>query len=773
MSNKKAVNHEIPQIYGSLIFILYLSIGFIPNLDAVDKIAPQWLFMSILNVFVGVFIIKYNDIYKSSVISNFKSWITLIYSFFILWGLASIFYAINSTEVLVNISRQFNVFFMYINMTILLCSIKKKSNFFSWILTLILAIETYSIFFQAIEMINTEGRIISGNLIGVTANRNIAAFSIALKIPFVLFLISKSTLNKTKVFGLIIITLAITAISMIQSRASYLAIGLITILYCFVPFLFFKEKNNTSKLKMLTNIIFPLLLSVFINQSFFASKGADAITRASTISFSTNDSSINQRLRYYGHVLTHVKSNPIFGVGLGNWKFKSIEYDKDTMQGYVVPYHAHSDFIQLGAELGIIGFLSYLGIFIVAVFFSIKILKNPNIKKENNFFIYIVLISLGVYLIDANLNFPIARPQVIIVWALIISLISFYFNDYSKHSQALKLKINSYKILYGLLIICLPSLFVSYKVFGSLKNQTLLLRDFNSNKYFTNMAKIEAMDLKIPNVTVTTIPLESIKARYYINNKQYDKAIKSLQGSSKANPFLYFTENMKSIAFQKKGEIDSAYYYSKLAYFGLPNNGLHVANFVKLAMQKKDTVTIVKAASMLKDKQSSVNWQNIITAYIDIVGSGNKELMDLTNRAVELFPFDTNFLILRKLAHTNPLNIKKGVELARKAASYYNIGQYSEAKSLYALAIKEDPMEYSYHENLASSFYQLKEYGNAMLYSSKVIGRFNPGTGKSEYIHGISKIATGDLKGGCEFISKAIDLNFIEAEATYKQFCSN
>ena len=162
------------------------------------------------------------------------------------------------------------------------------------------------------------------------------------------------------------------------------------------------------------------------------------------------------------------------------------------------------------------------------------------------------------------------------------------------------------------------------------------------------------MELKIPNVTVTTIPLKSIKARYYINNKQYDKAISTLEGSSKANPFLYFTENMKSIAFQKKGEIDSAYYYSKLAYFGLPNNGLHVANFVKLAMQKKDTVTIRKAASMLKDKQSSVNWQNIITAYIDIVGSGNKELMDLTNRAVELFPFDTNFLILRKLAHTNP-----------------------------------------------------------------------------------------------------------------------
>ena len=41
-------------------------------------------------------------------------------------------------------------------------------------------------------MINTSGEIISGSLKGVTANRNIAAFSIALKIPFVLFLLTKA-----------------------------------------------------------------------------------------------------------------------------------------------------------------------------------------------------------------------------------------------------------------------------------------------------------------------------------------------------------------------------------------------------------------------------------------------------------------------------------------------------------------------------------------------------------------------------------------------------
>ncbi len=38
-----------------------------------------------------------------------------------------------------------------------------------------------------------------------------------------------------------------------------------------------------------------------------------------------------------------------------------------------------------------------------------------------------MIISLGVYLIDANLNFPIARPQALVVWAMIMALINYYY----------------------------------------------------------------------------------------------------------------------------------------------------------------------------------------------------------------------------------------------------------------------------------------------------------------------------------------------------------
>ena len=311
-----------------------MCIGFIPNLDAVDKIAPQWFFMSLLNLFVGIYIIKNKNTFEDTIIGYFKSWIIIFYTFFIVWAGLSFFYAVNSTEVLVNISRQFNVFFMFINMGILFIPINNKSTFFSIVLSVILGFEIYAIFNQAIVMINKTGVISSGNLIGVTANRNIAAFSIALKIPFVLNLILTFKSSKVKIFGIITTTFAIIALSIIQSRASYLAVLLIVGAFLIIPFVFYKTSTVTSKLKILFIVILPIVISVVTNQLYLASKGPDAVSRASTISFSTKDGSVNQRLRYYKHVLTHLKSNPIIGVGLGNWKFKSIEYDKKYCRLY-------------------------------------------------------------------------------------------------------------------------------------------------------------------------------------------------------------------------------------------------------------------------------------------------------------------------------------------------------------------------------------------------------------------------------------------------------
>ena len=104
----------------------------------------------------------------------------------------------------------------------------------------------------------------------------------------------------------------------------------------------------------------------------------------------------------------------------------------------------------------------------MAIFFAYRSLKNSSSTLKQRLFIFLSLVSLGIYSVDASLNFPIARPQVLVVWTLVMSLLSFYY--YEQTEQQPKKKVSTSFLLLS--IVCLlPSLFVSNSVYKSLKGK--------------------------------------------------------------------------------------------------------------------------------------------------------------------------------------------------------------------------------------------------------------------------------------------------------------
>merc|ERR1711865_1120756 len=106
-------------------------------------------------------------------------------------------------------------------MAILLYNMKSRRTFVCWGIIIISGIEIYYVLYEAIEMINTTGFISPGNLKGVTANRNITAFSLAIKIPFILYLINFLSKKSLKIALIGLIFLILVGLSMIQSRAAF------------------------------------------------------------------------------------------------------------------------------------------------------------------------------------------------------------------------------------------------------------------------------------------------------------------------------------------------------------------------------------------------------------------------------------------------------------------------------------------------------------------------------------------------------------------------
>lgn len=150
-------------------------------------------------------------------------------------------------------------------------------------------------------------------------------------------------------------------------------------------------------------------------------------------------------------------------------------------------------------------------------------------------------------------------------------------------------------ILFIIVIISFFSVYVSYNVFKGMIDQTFVDIDISNKSNSIEYDKIDDLFSSYPNLSVTTIPLNSYKAFYYYNYKNYDKAISILEKSKHHNPYIFFVEFLKAKIFESQNQIDSAVSYSKQAFYGWPKNVDHFKFYTDLLAHKGDTTEILNA----------------------------------------------------------------------------------------------------------------------------------------------------------------------------------
>jgi tetratricopeptide (TPR) repeat protein len=409
---------------------------------------------------------------------------------------------------------------------------------------------------------------------GLAANINITAFSLLLKLPFLFYstTIFNSRILKTSTD--ILISGIILCLIILKSRASFISLFLVIILLTIYYFL-----NRKNKVFLKFSIKSILIFCLFLSAEAFLTTSENSIDRIGSITDSSlEDESINQRLNYYKSALVQFKEKP-FGEGLGNWKIKSIKLNKDIINDYIVPYHMHNDFLQNLAELGLIGFILYGLIFLTLL---LKLLKSIFWYQTNSKLDHFLLLGLIVYLVDASLNFPMARPMIQVYMILFFILILRNINNTFFESKLAS------KIFISILAIGIfLTLYVNYQSYITYKKQIPLMADFNYGKYTIKVEEYENIDFKWPNLSVTTIPLNSMIARYYENSGQYEKAINTLHQTKNINPYLGWNDAVLAASYFDTNKIDSAIYYSEKAYYKIPNNNLHLRLMLGAAKEKR------------------------------------------------------------------------------------------------------------------------------------------------------------------------------------------
>jgi len=398
-----------------LLLLAYLVVIFLPNFGAVDRVNFQWLYLTILNLSSLIIISKeFNN--RERFVFNY--YVTPLNIFFILFifGAFSILFSPNKVLTIIELSRWLNYLVALFVFSEIIPRIHNFREIITYLFLACLVIEVSFIYYSYESLtIFTRYDFSQANLLkGFSSNKNIAAASISIKTPLILYLILKTKNTLYKVLTGILLFVIYYCIFLLSARAMFIAIGSINILvlsYIAIN----KTFDINAKLKNIITILSPLVLVLIMSLIKFGPESdLNVINRATTLE--TGDSSVAQRIRFYKHGINHILENPFIPSGLSNWKILSAQYDKDNIEGYILPYHLHNDYLQIGAELGIIAMLLYL-LFLI----------HPMIKSFfngfNNLFLFTISLSILVYFIDSSLNFPLARPMVTIPFLLLISFV--------------------------------------------------------------------------------------------------------------------------------------------------------------------------------------------------------------------------------------------------------------------------------------------------------------------------------------------------------------
>jgi O-antigen ligase len=758
--------------------LLYLVVHFIPDFGGADVMGAQWLYISLLDFAILAYILLNNQLYKVAIQAVLKLKFTIVYSFLVLWALLSLIYSINAIETLVCLARLLSTYLIFINLSILFYKKQVAGLFnvvavFVAIVLLFDALYVITGFSKNMVDMNLDQNIVS--LTGKNGNKNVMAASLLIKFPFLLFVILHNKLIG-KILGLGILFLGIMALFILNTRSTYVGLGLLFVLYITAIVLLNKKQDTKTIGTQLAYFMLPLVFAFFAANGMLSKAvdmqgfqgGYGTITkRAGDINVANEQ---NSRIKLWKAAIDYSTKNPLFGAGYGNWKLASIPYEKEYTNDLFVPYHCHNDYIEMFADLGVIGGLSFAALFVLLGYTVLQFWRKSK-DKDHKLITAIALMAIACYFIDAFFNFPAERTSMQTMFALSAALLflPIYFTD-SNNTKQKDFK-GSLLLLIPLLLI-IGAIYVNYQTYTSLKIQKFVMGEINEDP---KMALDEVKDAfpEIPNLSTSTLPIKALVARYYLRDKMNDEAMRLLNESDNVNPYLHYNDFIKTAIFSTQGNMDSTSYYAKRAFYNWPRATSYYKNMIFAAAKMKDTAEATKAfKTYIKYRNSGEGWNQYILGLIEINQTPIAVTRALLDTAISKFPGDSAIFVNTKaLLYGNAISNGNLPNYAALGAQAFQKGKYKVAANYYLQASVAEPTNYTHFENMGICFYTAKSFEKAIQYFSRAIDFPSANTGKSEFFKAMSYIALGNKVAGCSALQAAKAKNYPGVDVQMDQYC--
>jgi O-antigen ligase len=215
------------------------------------------------------------------------------------------------------------------------------------------------------------------------------------------------------------------------TRGSYLGLGT-SLVFMFFLFIFSSGKTFIKDNKKLFIIIFLaiiLIISIFIIPNPLNKPGTiiSKIKGRTSVTQLIQGYSIKRRIATWKFTALMIKDHPLLGSGIGTYKYNTLKYQAEFFeQGEnrsLYPHgfadKAHNEYLQLWAEMGIIGLGIFIWLMICYFNYGIKILNK--IKNHYKQAILIGLMgSIVAVLVDGIFGFPLHLAATIVLFWIAI-----------------------------------------------------------------------------------------------------------------------------------------------------------------------------------------------------------------------------------------------------------------------------------------------------------------------------------------------------------------
>ena len=412
-------------LFNKYIFVfIFLFLFFFNSINIIDRSGQYWFSLALVNLFLFFYLYFKNSLNQEFIkYFFFKDKIIRSYIIFLIFIFISFIFSLNLSESIVVSFRYLTTFcsifllFFYLN--------NSSFKIFSLIISAVFLLQLSFTFSGYLSIITKTvySFEFANFLAGIGANKNITAALFCMQLPFVYYLLLKFKNYFLKFAFSFLLAFSFYNIYVLGSRTALIIIIAQSLLLIFLAFYYRTKFISINKypLRLLFNWFLPLFLSLTVfSTSIQTSSNASLVSRVSSISL--DNGSVNERLKFYGYTIDYILNNHFLPLGIGNWKIFSVDWDSNLLVGYTVAYHAHNDFLELAAEISVIGALFYLLVFIYAFFSIFKSITASKSFYEIGFLVALLL-SGTAFFIDSFLNFPNSRPIQVIIFVFALTFV--------------------------------------------------------------------------------------------------------------------------------------------------------------------------------------------------------------------------------------------------------------------------------------------------------------------------------------------------------------